>query len=54
MCDSCGKALMKIFKLPCAYYIEKHGEQLTLVMPIDEEAYSNICLECISGEKELL
>lgn len=47
MCEVCNTAYTQILKIPCGYYIEQFGEALAF-----ELAYRNICLDCISSEKE--
>ena len=51
-CDLCGNAFSRIMKVPCAYYIEVDGDKFTFIMPNDETAYRNICLNCIIGNSE--
>jgi hypothetical protein len=54
ICEMCGKKNRAIMKIPCGYYIDHfEGKGLMFTMPNDEEAYRNICLKCITGEKEI-
>lgn len=54
ICEMCGSKNFSIMKIPCGYYIDKWSDNtLTFTMPNDEEAYRNICLACITGEKEI-
>ena len=53
ICEMCGEANNSIMKMPCGYYIDYSDGQAILTLPNDEEAYRNICLACITGEKEI-
>jgi hypothetical protein len=52
ICEMCGNANTSLMKIPCGYYIDHWEGKILFTMPNDEEAYRNICLECILGEKE--
>lgn len=53
ICEMCGNANSALLKIPCGYYIDDLEEKtLIFTMPRDFEAYRNICVECILGEKE--
>jgi hypothetical protein len=48
-CDICQLKLTACAKVPCGFYIEKQDDGTILfVMPTDETAYRDICLDCLS------
>lgn len=49
-CDFCDNEYSGIIKIPCAYSIEKAGNQIYFVMPRNEEVYRNICLQCLGNQ----
>lgn len=48
-CDMCHEKKYEILKIPCGYYLEKEAGKdfVMFTMPNDEEAYRDICFDCI-------
>lgn len=47
-CEICHNVYGEIAKLPCGFYFEKdeYGK-VALIMPLDDEGYRNICINCL-------
>jgi hypothetical protein len=55
-CEICNAKVSQLMKVPCGFYLEiSSSNVLTFVMPLDETAYRNLCLDCLfqnlEGEK---
>jgi hypothetical protein len=48
ICDICETVTDQLAKIPCGFYIEKEGDQRFFVQPLDELAYRNLCLDCLT------
>lgn len=49
-CDICHVKVSQCAKIPCGFYIEKQEDGTTLfIMPTDETAYRDICVNCLSN-----
>lgn len=46
-CDICKQNRLEVLKVPCGYYLERDDNGTYFVMPMNEERYRDICLECI-------
>lgn len=47
-CEICHNKKSEIAKIPCGYYLDKYDNgELIFIMPTDEEAYRDVCLDCL-------
>lgn len=47
VCDFCGIHVSECAKIPCGYILETHEGCNHLIIPNGEDAYRNICVECL-------
>ena len=53
-CDGCDKIVRSCAKIPCAYLIESYNKKTHLIIPNDEMAYRNFCIQCLFEQSEEL